>query len=86
MDIQNHTIGTAEAGAHFAELIEKVAAGEEFTITKNGLPVARILPTFGKSKVTPEERAAAMKHWLESSKGLSLGGLKIKDLIAEGRR
>jgi hypothetical protein len=38
-----------------------------------------------KKKYTLEERREAIRRWKELSKGLSLGGLKIRDLIDEGR-
>jgi len=78
------TIGAYEAKTHFSALLEKVEAGEEFTITKHGTPVARLVPV--KKKSTVSERRAAIKRIKEMSKGLSLGGLKIRDLINEGRR
>src|SRR5262249_37839586 len=77
-------IGAYEAKTHFSELLERVAQGDEVTITRHGSPVAKLVP--GKRKATPDERRAAMEKWKESRKGLSLGGLKIKDLIREGRR
>lgn len=78
------SVGAYEAKTHFSELLDKVEAGEEITITKHGTPVARLVPV--KKTYTPEERRAAIAKWAELSKGLSLGGLKIRDLIAEGRR
>ena len=39
-----------------------------------------------KVTTTPAERKAAIKRWIKSSKELSLRGLKIRDLIDEGRR
>lgn len=77
-------IGAYEAKTHFSELLEKVEAGEEFTITRHGTPVARLVPITKKS--TAVERRAAIERWMEPSCGLSLGGLKIRDLIEEGRR
>jgi prevent-host-death family protein len=79
-----NTVGAYDAKTHFSELLAKVEAGAEFTITKHGTPVAKLVPV--KRKHTPEERQAAIERIKELSKGLSLGGLKIKDLIAEGRR
>jgi prevent-host-death family protein len=78
------SIGAYEAKTHFSALLEKVEAGEEITITKHGTPVARLVPV--KKQTTPAERRAAIERWREKSKGLSLGGLKIRDLINEGRR
>lgn len=77
-------IGAYEAKTHFSELLEKVAAGEEFTITRHGTPVARLVPV--KKQYTPEERRAAIERIMKLNKGLSLRGLKIRDLINEGRR
>ena len=43
------TITLEEAQAHLAELISKLAPGEEVVITENQQPVARLLPV--KTKV-----------------------------------
>jgi prevent-host-death family protein len=77
-------IGAYEAKTHFSELLEKVESGEEITITRHGTPVAKLVPV--KKELTTAERRAAIERWIERSKGLSLGGLKIRDLINEGRR
>lgn len=77
-------IGAYDARTHFAELLERVEKGEEVTITRHGSPVARMVPVRRKS--TPAERRAAIEAIRAMSKGLTLGGLKIRDLINEGRR
>jgi len=78
------TVGAYEAKTRLAELLEKVEAGEEITITRHGTPVARLVPA--KKKTTPEERAAAIERITELSKSVKLGGLKLKDLVSEGRK
>lgn len=78
------TIAANEAGEHFAELLDRVEDGAEVTITRNGSPVAKVVPV--KRKSTQAERAEAIRSWREKAKGLSLGGLKIRDLINEGRK
>lgn len=65
-------------------LLEKVEAGEEITITKHGAPVAKLVPV--RREASEEQRAAAIQRIQKLAAGLSLGGLKIKDLIKEGRR
>ncbi len=80
----NNTVGAYEAKTHLSELLEKVEAGEEITITKHGVPVAKLVPV--KKDVTPEERVAAIERIQKLASRLSLGGLKVKDLISEGRR
>jgi prevent-host-death family protein len=67
-----------------SDLLEKVEAGEEITITKHGAPIARLVPV--KKEASPEERLAAIERIQKLALGLSLGGLKVKDLIREGRR
>ncbi|NLE57680.1 MAG: type II toxin-antitoxin system Phd/YefM family antitoxin [Planctomycetes bacterium] len=80
---ETNLVGAYDAKAHFSELLERVESGEEVTITRHGSPVARLVPV--KRSVTPEERLAAIRRWRESSKGITLGGLKVRDLINEGR-
>jgi prevent-host-death family protein len=80
----NNTVGAYEAKTHLSELLEKVEAGEEITITKHGAPVAKLVPI--KKEASAEERVAAIQRIHALSRGLSLGGLKIKDLVSEGRR
>jgi prevent-host-death family protein len=79
----SNTIGAYDAKTRFSELLEMVEAGKEFTITKHGAAVARLVPA--RKKLTIQQRQEAIQRWIESSKGISLGGLKIRDLINEGR-
>jgi prevent-host-death family protein len=79
-----NTVGAYEAKTHLAELLEKVEAGEEITITRHGRPVARLVPVMKKATVS--ERAAAVARIQKLGQGLSLGGLKIRNLISEGRK
>jgi len=79
-----NNVGAYDAKTHFSELLERVESGEEITITKHGTPVARLVPV--KKKFTAEERRAAIERIKTLGQGLSLGGLKIRDLINAGRR
>jgi prevent-host-death family protein len=79
-----NTVGAYEAKTHLSELLEKVEAGEEIIITKHGAPVAKLVPV--KKEASAEERAAAVRRIQKLRTRLSLAGLKIKDMIAEGRR
>ncbi len=81
---RSKTVGAYEAKTHLSELLERVEAGEEITITKHGAPVAKLVPT--RKQASAEERAAAIRRIQKLGAGLSLGGLKIKDLINAGRR
>ena len=84
MQQSSNTVGAYEAKTHLSELLEKVEAGEEIVITKHGAPVAKLVPV--KKEASAEERAAAIKRIQKLSAHLSLTGLKVRDLIADGRR
>jgi prevent-host-death family protein len=77
-------VGSFEAKTHPPQLLERVAKGEEFTITKHGKPMARLIPP-ATAKPTVDVQAA-VKAMREFRKGRSLGGLSIRDMIEEGRR
>ena len=77
------SIGAFEAKTHLAALLDRVARGEEFTITKHGTPVARLVPVAGTKG---EDRLSAIDALKAFSRGQTLGPLKARDLIAEGRR
>lgn len=77
------TIGTFEAKTHLASLLDRVLAGEQITITRHGTPIARLVPMQPTGPNRVREAIAKLKQF---SKGQTLGGLKVKDLINEGRR
>ena len=80
----SNTVGAYDAKTHLSELLEKVEAGQEITITKHGAPVAKLVPV--KKEASPEERHDAIARIQRLATRISLGGLKVKDLIGEGRR
>ncbi len=76
-------IGAFEAKNTLSALLNDVEQGEEIIITKHGRAVARLVPAapgFDRDKA----RQAA-DGLLSASRGVTLGGNKIKDLINEGR-
>ncbi|HEY9870699.1 MAG TPA: type II toxin-antitoxin system prevent-host-death family antitoxin [Candidatus Obscuribacterales bacterium] len=76
-------IGAYEAKTHLPRLLEEVARGERITITKHGVPIAMIVPV----NITSTARVQlAIEQIRGLRKQMSLRGLKIKDLIEEGRR
>ena len=77
------SIGYYEARTHFSELLDQVARGKQVLITRRGKPVAKLVPA-GLS-FDRESARRAVAGLLEASRGVTLGGLKIKDLIDEGR-
>jgi prevent-host-death family protein len=79
------SVGSFEAKTHLPQLLERVAQGEEFTITKHGKPVARLVPAVpAKPKADVRQDIEELKAF---SKGNTLGeGVTVRDLIEEGRR
>lgn len=78
------TVGAFEAKTHFSELLDRVERGEEITVTRRGVAVARLVPA---RPVRDEARLReAFRKMDEAARNSRLDGLKIKDLINEGRR
>jgi prevent-host-death family protein len=76
-------IGAFEAKNKFGQLLDWVEAGDEVLITRRGKVVARLVPP--AEAIDPDAGIAAAARIRARRKGVTLGGLKIKDLIAEGR-
>ncbi len=77
------TIGAYEAKTHLPRLLKEVAAGESITITKHGVPVARLVPAEGEQAPTVDELIAELREFRRTHK---LGDVTIRELIEEGRR
>jgi prevent-host-death family protein len=77
-------IGAFEAKNKLGTLLDWVESGEEVIITRRGKAVARLVPN-----VAEIDRAAArraVEGILSRRRAVTLGGLKIKELVSEGRR
>jgi len=75
-------IGTHEARTRLSELLAKVRQGEEFLITNRGEPVAKLIPALKQDKA---QIRLAIKEIKEIQSRNRLDGLKIRDMIEEGR-
>jgi prevent-host-death family protein len=76
-------IGAFEAKNRLGALLDRVERGEEIVITRRGKAVARLVPA--NPGFDRERARRAVENIINASKGVTLGGLKIKDLINEGR-
>jgi prevent-host-death family protein len=72
-----------EATVRFSELLLRIERGEEITITRDGTPVARVVPI--KRQQSPAGRRVALERWVGLRAGLRLGEIKMKNLIEEVR-
>ena len=78
------SVGAYEAKTHLPQLLDRVAHGEEICITRNGRPVAHLVP---EPVFSPPDVQAAIDEIKEFRKGRTLGGVvTIRELIEEGRR
>jgi prevent-host-death family protein len=64
--------------------LERVQQSEEITITRHGFPIARLVPV--NRKFTSADRRAALEAMNRIAQRNRLRGLRIKDLMDEGRR
>lgn len=79
------TIGAYEAKVHFSELLKKVEEGGTVTVTRHGVPVARIVPFHDAFA----DSAAAIDEWRQyrDKHQITLGeGITIRELIEDGRK
>ncbi len=76
-------IGAYEAKTRLPEILRRVEAGERFTITHRGVPVAELLPATGNPKSTAREAVALMKALPKIS---GIPGQTVRALIEHGRR
>ena len=78
------SISVDEAKAHLPRLLDRVAHGEEIRITRDGRPVARLVP---EANSAPADIQAAIDEIKEFRRGRTLGGVAtVRELIEEGRR
>lgn len=84
-DWVTHQTGTSEAKNRFSELLDEVEAGEEIVVARRGKPVARIV-AFEPPDRGVADALAAIEQTRERAKGVTLGGITLRDLIDEGRR
>ena len=76
-------IGAFEAKNKLGTLLDWVERGEEVLITRRGKAVARLVPAeLGFDRAMARRAADGI---LEARRGITLGGLKSKDLVSEGR-
>ena len=77
------TVGSYEAKTHLPRLLEQVRNGEQFTITKHGVPVAMLVPVEVPTRADILGTIDQLKLFQEQHE---LGDLSIREMIDEGRR
>lgn len=78
------SVGAFEAKTHLAELLERVARrGKSITITRRGVPVARLVPVDGALGRAPEQLLDAFRTFQAAH---PLGDVSTHELVDEGRQ
>jgi prevent-host-death family protein len=77
-------VGAFEAKSKLGQLLDWVEAGEEIIITRRGKAVARL--TSPDQTFDRERAKGAASRIRARRRGVTLGGLAIKELIHEGRQ
>lgn len=77
------TVGSYEAKTQLPRLLERVVQGEQITITKHGVPVARLVPIPVPDRMSRQDAIAEMRTFGQTHR---LNGLSLRAMIEEGRR
>lgn len=77
-----NAVGAYEAKTKLPELLRGVQAGQRYTITNRGRPIAELGPAATRRHETADA-VARMKQFMNES---PVRGVDIKALIGEGRR
>lgn len=77
------TVGSYEAKTHLPRLLEEVRRGGSITITRHGVPVARLVPMGGQDA---HPVSAVVADIRAGRQGVRLDGEKVDDLKTAGRR
>lgn len=80
--MDSESIGAYEAKTHLPRLLDDVASGRSYVITKHGVPVARLVPA-EQPDVDPRE---VIRELRELRRGITIGDLSVREMIEEGRR
>jgi prevent-host-death family protein len=73
-----------EANQAFSRVVREVEAGAAYTITRNGKPVARLVPVEAPKRVLrPEQQAAWERTEVRMEKGWDLGGWPGREVLYE---
>ncbi|MGH2447499.1 MAG: type II toxin-antitoxin system Phd/YefM family antitoxin [Chloroflexota bacterium] len=75
------SVGAYEAKTHLPRLLHEVAEGQAVTITKHGVPVAKLV---SPDAIRPRDVRAVIEALQEFRRGKTLGETAVGELIREG--
>jgi prevent-host-death family protein len=77
------SVGSYEAKTRLPELLKRTAKGERITITKHGVSVAVLVPAPSSKR---RDVPTLIQDIREFRRGHTLEGMKIGEMIDEGRK
>jgi prevent-host-death family protein len=77
-------IGAFEAKTHFSQIMDNVAHGADYVVTRRGKPVAKIIPFEKKPEMTFKEALVEFERLRKNYRGKP-GSFNIREAIEEGR-
>jgi len=77
------SVGAYQAKTHLSGLLDEVSRGARISITRKGVPVAMMVPPPSRRK---EDVAETIRKLKAFRKGITLGGISVRELIDAGRR
>jgi prevent-host-death family protein len=80
------TISLREANQGFARCVREVEAGAEFVTTRNGRPVARLVPVGSRRVLTPQQESALARTRARMKKGWPIGAGPLDRAALHERR
>lgn len=87
MDMARQEFAVAEAKARFSDLLSRAEAGEEITIKRHGVAVAKLVPVYASRTIEDRQRRLSEFQDWRRKHGPILGpDITIRQLIDEGRR
>lgn len=75
-------VGSYEAKTKLPAMLRGVQAGNRYTITLRGEPIADLVPAEGSKGASP---VAAVEQMLEFMRAAPSAAVNIKELVGEGR-
>ena len=80
------TIGAYEVKTHLSGLLKRVERGESFTVTKNGVPVAKLVPIQEKPRADLRQVIEEIRRFRKERPLGSLSVAELKELIADQKQ
>jgi len=80
------TLKAVEAKSHFSEILDRTSKGEEFVVTRRGVPIAKVVPFSKRSVEDIQQLLADLREFRKDVPPLREDGESWNDIAREGMR